>query len=59
MAVRSFDLSDTPDSRLRVVEAAPRRRQDVRRSRQHWMILGGLALALPFAAAVITIGVVH
>jgi hypothetical protein len=59
MAVRVFDLTESQPHRLTVVEAAPRRRQDVRRSRQHWMALGALALVVPFVAAVLTIGVAH
>jgi hypothetical protein len=59
MAVRAFDLTESQSVRLTVVEAAPKRRQDVRRSRQHWLVVGALALAAPFVAAVIAVGVVR
>lgn len=59
MAVRAFDLSESPRPRLTVLEGAPVRRRDRRRLRQQWMALGALALALPFAAAIIVLGVVH
>lgn len=59
MAVRSFDVTDTRSGRTTVLEPAPRSRQEVRRSRQHWLWLGAVGLLAPFAAAIITIGVVH
>ncbi len=59
MAVRAFDLTESQSVRLTVVEAAPKRRQDVRRSRQHWLFIGSLCLAAPFVLAVIAVGVVR
>jgi hypothetical protein len=59
MAVRSFDLTESQSARLTVVEAAPKRRQDVRRSRHQWLVIGTLGLATPFVVAVIAVGVVR
>ncbi len=58
MAVRVFEEPASQSIRLAVVEAAPRRRQDVRRFRHQWLLVGALALAVPFVAAVAIIGVV-
>jgi hypothetical protein len=57
MAVRAFDLSDSPATRLRVLEAAPRRRRELRRQRRHWAYVGVVAMIVPFAAALVTLGV--
>ncbi len=59
MAVRVFDLTEPQSTRLTVVEAAPLRRQDVRRTRRHWMMVGMAALIVPFAAALLAVGVAH
>ncbi len=59
MAVRAFDLTEPQSSRLTVVQTAPPRRQDLRRTRRHWMMAGALALILPFVAALLAVGVAH
>ncbi|MDE2282811.1 MAG: hypothetical protein KGJ92_08605 [Actinomycetales bacterium] len=46
-------------ARYALLEPAPRRRADIRRAKQRWSMVGIGALAVPFAAAVIVIGVVH
>lgn len=58
MAVRAFDVTDPRSTRLTVVEPAPRRR-DRRRATQRWAALGALSLVVPFAAAIIVLGVTH
>jgi hypothetical protein len=57
MAVRLFDLTEH-QSRLAVVEAAPKR-QDLRRTKQRYALLGVLALAVPFFGALVALGVAH
>jgi hypothetical protein len=57
MAVRVFDPTESQSTRLTVVEAAPRRRQDVRRSRHQWLLVAAVAVIVPFVAAVVVIGV--
>jgi hypothetical protein len=59
MAVRIFDLTETQSSRLTVLEAAPLRRHDVRRSKMRYAALGIVALLAPFVAALCVIGVTH
>jgi hypothetical protein len=59
MAVRAFDLTAPQSTRLTAPEAAPRRRQELRRIRQRWALLGVISLAAPFAAAMIVLGVSH
>ncbi|MEI8126516.1 MAG: hypothetical protein WCG86_01730 [Actinomycetota bacterium] len=59
MAVRVFDLTEPQAHGLTVVEAAPRRRQDVRRLKRRWAIYGLLSLVAPFLVAVAAIGVVR
>jgi hypothetical protein len=56
MAVRAFDVS-APTTR--VVEPAPPRRADRRRSRQRWALVGAVALVVPFATALVVVGVGH
>ncbi|HEY5112161.1 MAG TPA: hypothetical protein VII67_07520 [Acidimicrobiales bacterium] len=56
MAVRVFDLTEPQSSRLEVVDAAPRR-QDLRRSKQRYALLGLLLLAVPFFGALVLLGV--
>ena len=59
MAVRNFDVTSPRAARYTLLEPAPRRRADIRRAKQRWSMVGIGALAIPFAAAVIVIGVVH
>ena len=59
MAVRAFDLTAPQSTRLTAPEAAPRRRQELRRSRQRWAVVGLTSLAVPFAAAMIVLGMAH
>jgi hypothetical protein len=59
MAVRIFDLTETQSSRLTVLEAAPLRRHDVRRSKMRYAALGIVALLAPFVAALCVLGVTH
>ena len=59
MAVRNFDLTEPQSSRLTVLEAAPRRRRDVRRAKQRWALVGVVTLTVPFVAALVVLGVTH
>ena len=59
MAVRIFDVTETESTRLTVLEPAPLRRQDLRRSKQRYAVLGVLCLTLHFAAALCVLGVAH
>ena len=59
MAVRIFEVTETESARLAVLEPAPLRRQDLRRSKQRYAALGVLCLTLPFAAALFVLGVAH
>jgi hypothetical protein len=59
MAVRIFEASESQSARLTVLEPAPLRRQDVRRLKQRYAIVGVASLAVPFAAALVVLGVVH
>lgn len=59
MAVRIFDLTEPQSSRLTTLEAAPRRRRDVRRAKQRWAIIGVVTLAIPFLTAFVVLGVAH
>lgn len=59
MAVRVFDVTDTQSPRLTVLEPAPPRRQDLRRLKQRYAFAGVFALAVPFVAALIALGVAH
>lgn len=58
MAVRIFDLTEPQSSRLKVLEPAPRR-QDLRRMKQRYALVGVLAIALPFVGALVALGVAH
>ena len=58
MAVRIFDLTEPQSSRLEVLEAALSRR-DVRRTKQRYALVGVLALAVPFFAALVVLGAAH
>lgn len=53
MAVRAFDLSASAPTR--VVEPAPGRAIR-RRTRRRWALVGVIALAAPFAAALAVLG---
>ncbi len=59
MAVRVFEHTETnpPRVRLRVVDTAPLSRQDVRRTRHRWLVIGSISLAIPFLTAVVVLGV--
>ena len=59
MAVRNYDLSGHRSPRLSVLESAPLRRQDVRRSKQRSLIAGVASVSLPFMAAIVVLGVAH
>lgn len=59
MAVRNFDLTEPQSTRLTGLESAPLRRQDLRRTKQRFMVIAITSLAVPFAAALIVLGVVH
>jgi hypothetical protein len=59
MAVRAFEPDEPQPPRLTVVENAPRPRQELRRERQRWMAVGLIAMAAPFALALLIVGVVH
>ena len=59
MAVRNFDLTEPQSTRLTVLESAPPRRQDLRRMNQRFAVIGVVCLALPFAAALLVLGVAH
>jgi hypothetical protein len=59
MAVRIFDLTETQSSRLTVLEPAPLRRRDLRRTKQRYAALGIVALLTPFVAALCVLGVTH
>jgi len=58
MAVRAFDVTDTQSPRLAVVQSAPRRR-DLRRARQRYAVLGIVCVTVPFAGALVALGVSH
>jgi len=57
MAVRAFDISDVSSAPVTVFERAPRTRRDARRLRQRHAIAGILAVSIPFAVALIVLGV--
>lgn len=59
MAVRNFDLTEPRSSRLTVLESAPPRRQDLRRVKHRFAIVGVTCLAVPFAAALLVLGAAH
>ena len=59
MAVRIFDLTETQPSRLTVLEAAPLRRRDLRRTKQRYAALGMVTVLAPFVAALCVLGVTH
>jgi hypothetical protein len=59
MAVRAFEPDEPQPPRLTVVESAPRARQELRRERQRWMVAGLIAMAVPFALALLIVGVIH
>jgi predicted anti-sigma-YlaC factor YlaD len=58
MAVRLFDLTEPQSTRLEVLEAPPRR-QHLRRTKQRYALIGVVALAVPFFAALVVLGVGH
>ena len=58
MVVRQFDLNPARPARLTVVQA-PVRRRDLRRQKQRYAIAGFLSLLIPFAGALLVLGVVR
>jgi hypothetical protein len=54
-----FDLTEPQSTRLAVLESAPLRRQDLRRIKHRFAVIGIISLAAPFAAALIVLGVAH
>jgi hypothetical protein len=59
MAVRLFDLTDSHASDVTLLEAAPRRRRDLRRARHRWAVIGVVSVLAPFVAALVVLGVSH
>ncbi len=59
MAVRNFDLTEPQSTRLTGLESAPLRRQDLRRTKQRFAAVAIVSLAVPFATALIVLGVVR
>jgi hypothetical protein len=59
MAVRLFDVTEPQPTRLRGLEAAPKSRREVRRLKHRYAIIGVVSLAVPFAAALVVLGVSH
>jgi len=59
MAVRAFDLTAPQSTRLTAPAAAPRRRQELRRTRRRWAMLGTISLVAPFAVALFVLGASH
>jgi hypothetical protein len=57
MAVRLFDATDPQPTRLRVLEAAPKSRREIRRLKHRYAILGVASVAVPFVAALFVLGV--
>ncbi|MEI7653700.1 MAG: hypothetical protein WCJ82_00270 [Actinomycetota bacterium] len=57
MAVRVFDPTESQRPSLTVVEPAPRRRHDVRRTKRRWSVYGLMAMSGPFVLAVVTVWV--
>jgi hypothetical protein len=58
MAVRIFDLTEPQSTRLKVLEAAPSRR-DFRRTKQRYALVGVTVVAVPFFAALVALGAAH
>ncbi len=58
VAVRSFDLTESQSNRLTEV-AAPSRRHQARRATRRYVILAVAAVGVPFAAALVALGVTH
>jgi hypothetical protein len=59
MAVRAFDITSVSASSVSVLERAPRTRRDSRRERRRYGVVAVIALAVPFVAALIVLGVGH
>lgn len=59
MAVRLFDATEPQPTRLRVLEAAPMRRRELRRLKHRYAVVGVVSLAVPFVAALFVLGVSH
>ena len=57
MAVRIFEVTETESTRLTVLEPAPHRRRDLRRSKHRYAVLGLVCVTLPFVAARFVLGV--
>ncbi len=59
MAVRSFDLSEPQALRLTAYDVPRIGRRELRRVRHRYAMVGVVALIIPFAAAIVVLGVVH
>lgn len=57
MAVRNFDETETRPPRLMVLDRAPIRRRESRRTKQRYALVGIFALLAPFVAAMCVLGV--
>lgn len=58
MAVRSFDVRDVRSAPARPVDSSLTRR-DRRRRRQRLAVLAAALVAVPFAGALVALGVAH
>jgi hypothetical protein len=59
MAVRLFDLTEPQSARLPVLDAAPRRRRELRRVRRRWAAVAVVSVGAPFIAALVVLEMVH
>lgn len=59
MAVRNFDLTEPQSPGLTAVESAPPRRQELRKKKQRFAIVGVICLTAPFVAVLVVLGVAH
>ena len=57
MAVRNFDVTSSSSARYAV--APPRRRADVRRTKQRWAVVAVAGVTMPFVAVLVVLGVAH
>jgi hypothetical protein len=59
MAVRLFDLTEPQSVGLPVLDAAPRRRRELRRVRRRWAAVAVVSVGAPFVAALVVLEMVH
>jgi hypothetical protein len=59
MAVRLFDLTEPQSVGLSVLDAAPRRRRELRRVRRRWAAVAVVSVGAPFVAALVVLEMVH